>query len=85
MTYYMETHEQISGEVLRYLSDKLRDTESQMLIIGEPDDTRQVTDSIPGDFIHKVFPRPLDKFELAGTLAKAGDAVEFVSENHVDW
>ena len=60
MTYYMETHEQISGEVLRYLSDKLRDTESQMLIIGEPDDTRQVTDSIPGDLIHKVFPRPLD-------------------------
>lgn len=60
ITYYMETHEQIAGEVLRFLSDKLRDTESQMLLIGEPDDTRHAADNLPGDFLYKIFPRPLD-------------------------
>ena len=44
---------------------------------------------IVDDFMmsRQVFENAISKaeeFELAGTLPKAGDAVEFVSENHVD-
>ncbi len=69
MTYYMETHEKISGEVLRFLSDKLRDTESKMILIGEADDTKHTTDNLSGDYLYKVFTRPLDNDFFVKTVS----------------
>ena len=60
LTYYMETEEIIPGEVLRYLADRLRDTGRRIILIGEPEDTKDVADNLPGDYIAKIFKRPLD-------------------------
>lgn len=70
VTYYMESQERIPGDVLSFLSDKLRDSDRKIILIGEPDDTRRATDRLPGDHVHKVFARPLDNALFIDTVSQ---------------
>ena len=71
LTYYMETGERLSGEVTRFLTDKLRDSDHDMrlILVGDPDDTKKAMDNLPGDYIYKVFKRPLDNDEYIRTVS----------------
>jgi len=60
LTYYMETGEALDEDIKMYLLDKLRDGDNHMILIGDPADTKHVTDMIPLGLIYRVFPRPLD-------------------------
>lgn len=60
ITYYFETGEIVPGEIVSYLNDKLVDTDRQIILIGEQEDTRHFVDGIIPTRIAKVFTRPLD-------------------------
>ncbi len=60
VVYYMEQHEAVPGDVVSFLNDKLTDTERQILLIGDPDDTSKLVNRMPGELINRVFTRPLD-------------------------
>lgn len=60
VSYYMDSGENISSDVIRFLIDKMTDSDRQMLLIGDTVDMRSVMEKIPGDRILKSFPRPLD-------------------------
>ena len=60
ITYYMDANEKMPERVRGFLVDKMTDDGKQMILIGDPADTREVTDHMPGELIYKIFPRPLD-------------------------
>lgn len=60
IAYYMEAGARLSSEVETFLKDKLSEDNKQLFIIGDPVDTRSVTDTFPPHLIGKVFGRPLD-------------------------
>ena len=72
LTYYMESGERIAGEVTRFLSDKLMDgdNDKQLIIIGDSEDAKIAMDNLPGDYIYKMFPRPLDNAEYIETVTE---------------
>ncbi len=60
VSYYLETKEILKPDVLHYLNERLIETNKRIILIGEKEDTDSVTDQMHGDFVLKVFPRPLD-------------------------
>ncbi len=60
LTYYMETGEVLEEDVKMYILDKLRDGDNHMILVGDPADTKHVTDSVPTGLIYREFARPLD-------------------------
>jgi CheY-like chemotaxis protein len=60
VSYYMDSGENISTDVIRFLIDKMTDDGRQMLLVGDTVDMRSVMEKIPGDLILKSFARPLD-------------------------
>ena len=75
ITYYMETNEQLSEKLRRFLTDKMVDNGKQMILIGDPGDTRNVTDNMPGELIYKIFPRPLDNDSYIKTVSTLFDKI----------
>lgn len=69
VVYYMETNETLKPDVLHYMDERLIETNKRLILIGERDDTDEVTNQLHGDMICKVFPRPLDT-EAFLTLVK---------------
>lgn len=63
LTYYMESGEVIDEALLSFLSEKLEAGNKKLILVGEPQDTRQVLTKLPGDRVYKVFDRPLDNDE----------------------
>lgn len=60
ITFYMEPDERLDEEVERFLIDKMSDDDREIVLIGEPNDTSIVAESIPKEFICDILPRPLD-------------------------
>ncbi|MBR5420920.1 MAG: response regulator [Lachnospiraceae bacterium] len=60
LTCFLENGEELPQEFLRFLRDFLMDEDAQMILIGDSNECRSVTDNVPGELILKVFPRPLD-------------------------
>ena len=72
LTYYLESGERIAGEVTRFLCDKLMDIENdrQLILIGDAEDARIATDNLPGEYLYKVFHRPLDNESYIQTVTE---------------
>ena len=68
VSYYMDSGEIISSDVIRFLIDKMTDHGKQLILVGDTSDTRSVCDKIPGDMIYKIFSRPLDNDEYVSTV-----------------
>ncbi len=70
VTYYMDSGEVISTSILRFLSDTLRDKEKQLILIGDPADTKLVCETLPNDVIFEILPRPLDNEKYMSVLSE---------------
>ncbi len=72
LTYYLESGERIADEVTRFLCDKLMDIENdrQLILIGDAEDARIATDNLPGEYLYKVFHRPLDNESYIQTVTE---------------
>lgn len=68
LAYYLETGETVKPDVLHYLNERLIETNKQIILIGEKNDTDAVTDQLHGDLILKVFQRPLDTDQFIETV-----------------
>jgi len=66
----MDNNDNLSHDTRLFLTDRLKDSDKRMIVIGDPADTRNVTGKIPEDRIYKVFKRPLDN---DGFLAAIGN------------
>jgi len=60
VVYYMDNNDRLSADTLHFLKDQLTDTERKMIVIGDPADTRHITEKMPQKLILKTFKRPLD-------------------------
>lgn len=69
LAYYLETGESVKLDILHFLNEKLIETNKQIILIGEKNDTDAFTDHIHGDVILKVFPRPLDTDQFIETVS----------------
>lgn len=75
VTYYLEANEILSGNVRRFLIDKMTDDGKQMVLIGDTNDIRNVTDNMPGELIYSTFPRPLDNEKYIKNVSEFFDKV----------
>lgn len=67
IAYYMEAGEKIPGVVVRFLIDKMVDDGRELLLVGDPMDTKKITDTFPRHIIYKIFTRPLDNDAFVAT------------------
>lgn len=68
ITFYMENDERLDKEVRTFLVDKMEDDDKQIILIGEPNDTKEVSDEIPKDLIFRTLPRPLNYDEYIASV-----------------
>ena len=68
LTYYMDADDHLPEDLSRFLMDKMRDDEKQILLVGEQTDIRNMVDHFSGDLIYKTFLRPLDNADFTGTV-----------------
>lgn len=68
LVYYMDTNDRLSNDMERFVTDKLTDSESQFIIIGDPGDSRLLTEHMPKELILKTFKRPLDNEAFLKTV-----------------
>jgi CheY-like chemotaxis protein len=73
---YLDSGDNLPEKVIRFLIDKMTDDEKQMIAIGEPSDTQQIVDRMPGELIYKVFARPLDNEAFLHTVNEYFHKVE---------
>ncbi|RKM62358.1 response regulator [Butyrivibrio sp. CB08] len=76
--YYMDSGEVIDISILRFLSDTLHDKQKKLILIGDPADTKLVCETLPGDVIYEILPRPLDNEQFM-SIAK-----EFFKRSSMD-
>ena len=76
LTCYLDTGEKLPGDVSRFLIDKMTDDEKQMIIVGDKNDVRYMTDNMPGDLIYKIFNRPLNNDEYIKTVNELFSKIE---------
>ncbi len=68
LVYYMDTNDSLSPDVERFVTDKLLDSEMEFILIGDPGDTRPLTEHMPSKLILKTFKRPLDNESFLDTV-----------------
>jgi len=70
LVYYMDTNDRLTSDVERFVIDKLLDSEIDFILIGDPGDTRPLTEHMPKNLILKTFKRPLDNEGFLNTVEK---------------
>ena len=60
ITVYMDDGGVPKDSVLHFLTDKMSEACNHMVVIGEKNDIRYITDRVPGDLIYDTFTRPLN-------------------------
>ena len=68
--YYMDSGEVIEASILRFIVDTLKDKEKKLILIGDPADTRFLSDDIPDDILYQVLPRPLDNDKFMSVISE---------------
>ncbi|MCR4616728.1 MAG: response regulator [Lachnospiraceae bacterium] len=68
LTYYFETDEELPDEVIRFLDDRFNESEKKIVLIGDAEDTKQLSEALLGDTVAKVFTRPLDNEKYISTM-----------------
>ncbi len=69
LAYYMEAGENISSEVLRFITDKVVDDEKQFILIGDETDTKTVSAKVTDGVIYQIFNRPLNNEVFVNTIS----------------
>ena len=69
LAYYMEAGENISKEVLRFITDKVVDDEKQFILIGDETDTKTVSAKVTDGVIYQIFNRPLNNEVFVKTIS----------------
>lgn len=69
LAYYMEAGENISSEVLRFITDKVVDDEKQFILIGDETDTKTVSAKVTDGVIYQIFNRPLNNEVFVKTIS----------------
>lgn len=65
---YMDTGDLPKSDIISFLSDKMRDDEKGMFIIGDKNDILDIQDRFDQELIYKIFYRPLDNEDFVKTL-----------------
>ncbi len=76
LVYYMDNNDCLTAEVEQFITDKLTDSEKELIIVGDPGDVRIISEKIPHDLIYKTFKRPLDNESFLACVAEIFDGIE---------
>ncbi len=76
VTVFMGDGDKINDHVITFLRDKMAETGTLMIPIGDKEDIVYMWDRIPQDLIYKSFTRPLDNEEYVKTVTDLYKKVE---------
>ena len=76
VTVFMGDGDRIGANALQFLHDKMAETGTLMIPIGDKEDMVLIRDRIPADMIYKAFTRPLDNEEYVKTVTDLYKKVE---------
>ncbi len=69
IAYYMEAGENISKDVIRFITDKVLDDDKKFILIGDETDTKAVSAKFTPGIIHQIFTRPLNNEVFVSTIS----------------
>ena len=70
ITLYMDEDSIPDEDILHFLTDKMKELELQMILIGENRDLQRIGGLIPEDLIYSIFSRPVDNAAYLGTVSE---------------
>lgn len=70
LTLYMEEGVRPGDDVIHFLLDNIEDKDAKLIVVGEQQEINYVCDHIPGQFIYRTFPRPVDNAEFASSISE---------------
>lgn len=71
VTIFMDDGGRPDDRILQFLKDKLSESETKVIPIGESNDLKTVTDRLTIDHVYMGFPRPLDNDAYIKTVREA--------------
>ncbi len=68
ITLYLDDNTRPKDDVMHFLTDRIRETDAQVIIIGEPADIEYIKKVLPEVFIYREFTRPIDNAQYAASV-----------------
>ena len=76
LTIYLDENVRPGSDVLHFLADNLEEKGGQLILIGEPAETKYVCEQIPQEQIYRIFSRPVDNAGFTGTVSEYYEKVD---------
>ena len=76
ITLFMEEDVRPKDDVLHFLRDTMDEKGIKMILTGEQRDLQYVLDHMPGEFIYRSFPRPVNNEEYVNTVKEYFEKVD---------
>ena len=68
---YMDSGFLFSDKTIHFISDKLSESDVQIITIGEENDIKYIVNRIPKDLMYKAYTRPIDNDEFVSCVSEA--------------
>ena len=70
VTLFMDAGDKPRLDVLHFINEKMDEDSVPMIVIGEKDEVKFVTDNVPADGIYRTFIRPVNNEEFLGCVVE---------------
>ncbi len=68
VTVFMDRGDRPSEDAVHFLADKMEEDGIKMMIVGDPEEIKFITDRVNKDHIYKIFERPIDNADYVKTV-----------------